>query len=177
MSDNIEEIPTEEVIVEPKPTGIKSKVGSDEFVKQFVEVIKQGPVWRSTKKLAELLNCDPIDLATWMDRQTELLRRPGKEEGTVYYAFTGRVEAQAKEEKRPPGMERKQIVTEDGYAVAMLHQTYSNLVNVLEKYGMHVYNRNKEALAKLVEGREAVSAGISLLANTLQIDVTKLPKL
>lgn len=176
MTD-IETIPTEEVTVEPKPTGIKSKVGTDDFIREFIQVVKNGPVWRSAKKIAELINCDPIDLATWMDRQTELVRRPGKEEGVVYYAVAGRVEAQAKGDKRPPGMERKQVVSEDSYAVAMLHQTYSNLTNVLEKYGMHIYNRNKESLAKLVEGREAVSAGLTLLANTLQVDVTKLPKL
>lgn len=173
----IEKIPTEEVTVDPKPTGIKSKVGTEDFVKAFVEIVKTGPVWRTVKKMAELLNCDPNDLAAWMDRQTELVRRPGKEDGVVYYAAAGRVEQAAKEEKRPPGMERKQIVEEDRYAVAMLHQTYSNLVGILEKYCMHIHNRNKEAFAKLIEGREALSAGVALLANTLQTDVSKLPKL
>lgn len=176
MTD-IEKIPTEEVVVEPKPTGIKSKVGSEDFVKAFAEIIKTGNVWRSSKRLAELLNCDPVDIGNWMDRIPEIVRRPGKEEGIVYYALAQRVESQAKEEKRPPGMERKQIVSEDSYAVAMLHQTYSNLSAILEKYGMHIFNRNKEALAKLVEGRESVSAGVVLLANTLGVDVTKLPKL
>lgn len=177
MSEDIQALPTEEVVVEPKPTGIKSKVGTEEFVKEFVQTIKSGPVWRSAKKIAEILNCDPLDLAAWMDRQTELVRRPGKDEGVVYYAVAGRVEAQAKEEKVAPGMERKQIVEEDRYSVAMLHQTYSNLTKILERYALHIHTRNKEALAKLVEGREAVSAGISLLANTLQVDVNKLPKL
>jgi len=176
MTD-IETIPTEEVTVDPKPTGFRSKVGSEEFVKELVPIISAGPVWRSVTKIAGLLNCDPIDLTNWMDRQTELVRRPGKEEGVVYYAHAKRVEQQAKEEKRPPGMERKQVTSEDSYAVAMLHQTYSNLTTILEKYGMHIFSRNKEALAKLAEGRESVSAGVALLANTLGVDITKLPKL
>ena len=172
----LESIPVEEVVVDPKPSGVKSKVGDEEFVKQFVTFVKNGPIWRSAKTLAEKLGVDPNDLAVWMDKQPELVKRPGKEEGVVYYAAVKRLEV-PEEAKRPPGMERKQISEEDRYVIAFLHMTYSNLVKTLEKYGMHAYGRNKEAFAKLVESRDAMSSGVSLMANTLGIDVTKLPNL
>ncbi len=173
----IEKIPAEEVVVQPKPTAVKSHVGSDEFVAKFIEVIKGGDVWRSVNKLSKELNCDPNDLCNWMDHQPGLVRRPGKEEGVVYYAVASRIEAEAKKEKRPPGMERKVVSEEDRYAIGMLHITYGNLSAILEKYGMHIYNRNSEALAKLAEGKDAISAGIALFANTIQTDISKLPKL
>jgi hypothetical protein len=172
--NNIEKIPVEEIKVEPKSSGTKSKIGEDSFVAEFVKVIKSGPVWRSSNKLAEILQVDVVNLAEWMDKQPEIARRPGKEDGVVYYAFLRRLEEE--KEKIPPGMERKQIIEEDRYAFALLHQTYNNLVTVLEKYALGIHTRNKESFAKLVESRDAMSAGIVLFANTLKIDVSKLPK-
>ena len=174
MSDNIENIPTEEIIVEPKPAGTKSKVGDDEFVKEFIKLIKSGPVWRSSKKLAEILQVDVVDLGNWLDKQPELGRRPSREDGIVYYAWLRRIEEE--KEKVAPGMERKQISEEDRYMICLINQAYQNFSTALEKYALNAHNKNKEAFAKLVEARESMSAGFVLLANTLKIDATKLPK-
>ncbi len=174
MTD-IEKLPVEEVVVESKPSGLKSKIGDDEFVKDFIKIVKVGPPWRSAKKIAEILGVDPNDLSVWLDKQDSIVRRPGKEEGTVYYAWIKRLEIP--NDKRPPGMERKQITEEDRYLIGQMHLLYSTYVKVLEKYALHAHSRNKEGFAKLVEARDAMSAGISLMANTLQIDVSKLPPL
>lgn len=172
----IEKINPEEVVVDPVSAGVKTKIGEEDFIKEFVKVIKEGPVWRSSKKLAEIFGVDIKELEDWMDRVTQLAKRPGKEEGIVYYASVNRLEKE-EEKQSPPGMGKKQITEIDRYLIALLHMDYSNLVNILEKYALHAHSRNKEAFAKLVEARDALSAGITLLANTIQLDITKLPKL
>jgi hypothetical protein len=173
-ANSLESIPAEEIKVEPKSSGTKSKIGDDAFVSEFVKLIKSGPVWRSSGKLAEILQVDVVNLAAWMDKQPEIARRPGKEDGVVYYAALRRLEEE--KEKIPPGMERKQIIEEDRYAFALLHQSYNNLTTTLEKYALGIHTRNKESFAKLVEARDAMSAGIVLFANALKLDISKLPK-
>jgi hypothetical protein len=174
MTD-INTIPVEEVVVEPKPTGVMSQIGSPEFLKLFGPLIMNGKDdWRTPESLAKKLGVDAKDLSAWMEQQPGLARRPGKEEGTVYYAAIKRLES-APQEKRPPGFERKVITEEDRYAVMGIHTVLRSYASILEKYAVQIHSRNKESLAKLVEAREAMDSGFVQLANTLGVDPKNLP--
>ncbi len=170
---DLQEIPVEEVTVKAKPTEVQSAIGSEEFIKEFARIIKGGDVWRTPAGLAKKLNVDQADLQAWMDKQGELVRRPGKEDGTFFYAYIQRLE----KPKEPKGMERKAIMEEDRYMMALLHNGYGNYVRTLEKYALRLHDKNAEAFAALAQARDRMSAGVVLLANTLGTDVEKLPKL
>lgn len=172
--DDIVKIPVEEVKVKTLPSAVTSKIGEEEFVKDFVKLMRVGPDWRTSKTLAEKMGVDVVDLGNWMDKVPELARRPGKEEGTFYYALASRLD-KPKEEKRPPGMERRQITPSDRYLLACAHQTYSNLHNLLEKYGMRIWEVDEEAFKSLLKARDRMSAGIHLVAHKMQADLSDLP--
>jgi len=177
-AEDLESLPVEEIEVKTQPSALKTKVGDKAFIDEFVTLVKTGPVWRSLKGLAGKLGVDPIDLMKWCDLQPALVRRPGKEDGTLYYAASARLEAEAaKKSDVPPGMERKHISEEDRYVIGILHVLYNNYLAILQEYAMHMHGRNAEAFVAFMDARDRMSAAISLYANKLGIDMTKLPKM
>lgn len=168
----ITELPVEVVEVRTKPTAVKTKVGSEDFIEQFKKLIMGGNVWRTPKSLAEKLGVDPVDLAAWMDKQQPLCRKPGKEDGTVYYAAVERV--QIPEEKRPPGMDRKVVTEEDRYMLAEFNLVLNNLYDVLDKHGMRAYERSEEGFKAIVQARDRLDAGVALLINRTNSDRSKM---
>jgi hypothetical protein len=172
-TDDLSAIPVEILEVNSKPAGVKSKIGSEEFIKDFTKIIRSGSLWRTPKSLAEKLLVDPVDLAQWMDKQPPLCRKAGKEDGVVYYAATERIEKES--DKRPPGLDRKVVTESDRYLVAELNLIFNNLHDVLEKHGLLAFERTEEGFKACVQARDRLNAGLALIANATGADVTKLP--
>lgn len=173
MPTELESLPVEEIKVKMKSSEAKSAIGQEDFVIEFVRIMKNGDIWRTPKTLAKKLNVDEADLQNWMDKQPALVKRPGKEDGTFYFAILERLE----KPKQPKGMERKAVTEEDRNYFSLLHFHYGSYLKILEKYALRIHEKNQEAFTALVQARDRMSVGVVLLANTLGSEVEKLPKL
>ena len=172
MADNLQEVPVEVIEVPVKPTAVQSSIGTEDFLTNFVKLIRGGDTWRTPKGLAAKLDVDPVDLAAWMDTQTQLCKRPGKEDGVFFYALAERIE----KKEKPKGMDRQAITEEDRYMTALLDQAYKNYLRLLNKYAMRACDRTEEGFKLLLQARDRMSAGVALVINSLKADVDKLPK-
>jgi len=178
VGDELVKLPTEEVKVEAKPTATKTQIGTKEFCDELTKIMKDGKPWRTPQALAEKLGVDPVDLAKWLDKQTEVCHRPGKEENAFYYALLCRLEKEEKkDEKKDVKIARPIITEEDRYCIALLHQTYSNLTTALEKYALRIHEKSEEAFNLIAKSKDRLSAGLALLCNASKADINKLPKL
>jgi hypothetical protein len=172
--DDLTKGPVQEVEVKTVPTVMKSVIGSEEFNKELVKTLRDGQAWRSPEGLALKMGCDAVDLAKWMDKVPEIVCKPGKDD-KVYYALAGRV--LKAEDDRQPRNARPVIEAQDHHLVALLHQTYGNLLSVLQKHSIRIHDKHPEAFTMLMQARDKMSAGTMLLMQATHSDVTKLPRL
>jgi hypothetical protein len=174
MSQDIREIPTEEVIVRTTSSPSVSTIGSKEFIEEFAKELKSGRNMRTPNSLASKLGVDSVELAKWMDRCPELIRKPGKEDGVFYYGLAVKMDNTDQESKK---LTRTVIKEEDRYCAAALHMIYGELLRTLEKYAIPIHDKSKEAFTALMEARDKLSAGTVLFQSASKVDTDKLPKL
>lgn len=171
-SGDLADEPTEEIVVQQKPTEVKTKIGTKEFVEQLVNEFKNGKKeWRTPNGLAAKLGVDTAELAKWMDRNPSLIRVPGKEDGVFYYA----IKPPDKKVPGPLNEGRKPITEEDRYAVACIHQLNDQFERVMKEYALRIHEKSEEAFAKLAKAKEDMGIGLILLANANHADLKKLP--
>lgn len=173
-SDDLTKGPVQEIEVKTVPTAMKTVIGSEEFVKELCKQLKEGSEWRTPEGLSAKLGCDAADLAKWMDKVPEIISRPGKDD-KVFYALGGRVLKPDNDKDKKN--QRPVVEPQDHHIVALLHQTYSNLLAVMQKYSIRIHDKNAEAFTMLMQARDKLSAGTMLLMAATRTDTTKLPKL
>jgi hypothetical protein len=182
MSEELKDTPVSEIIQVGSKTTTSdgTKIGSEEFIEKLKKLLNDKQAyWRSAKALAEKLGVDSVQLDKWLRKQTEIVSKPGKEEGVVYYALLSRIEkVPSKEEMKIRSMMSRPIVTEeDRYAVGILHMVYVNLHECLDKYALRISDRSMESFTNLIEARNRLEAGITLYTQTTKANVKKLPRL
>lgn len=177
MSDDLNKKPLELTVV-PNAEIPKSKFDSEDTVKKLYKLFTDGPVWRSLSNLATKLEVDAKELEIFLDKSVAVCQKPGKEDGVRYYALIERLKKdETPEEKKIPKQQRQLITEEDRYASASLHLVYGDLVRVLDKYAIRVFENNKEAFTFLMKAKENLSAGIVLYHNSTKTELEKLPKI
>jgi hypothetical protein len=167
----------EELEVTSQPTAVKTKIGEKDFCEKIGKIFSEGKPWRTPQALAKTLEVDVQELVVWMDKQAELCCRPGKEDGTYFYALVNRLEKVTNNDEKSKNMVRPVITEEDRYLFAQLHLEYKNITDTLEKYALRIHDKSEEAFNALASAKNKMSAGLGILANALKVDTHKLPKL
>jgi len=177
--ENLSSVPVEDIKVKKQQTPASSKIDSKEFCESLSKEFSEGKVWRTSKALAEKLNVDVIELDNFLRKQQTVCSRASKDEGVFLYALIKRVEEhkQTKAEEKVESILRPLASEEDKYAIASLHSAYLLLDSALQKYAVKIHERNSEAFANLIDGKNKVEAGIVLLSTKVKADLSKLPKM
>jgi hypothetical protein len=173
MSDDLNEVPVEDIKVETKTSTPKSKMETDEFYKQLNELFSSGPVWRSSTTLAQKLEVDVIQLDKYLRTQQAVVSRAAKEEGVFLYAFVKRLPEEEKKDKKLP--HQKLAGEEDRYALGCIHSAFLLFESSLKKYALNIHEKSPEAFTQLVVAKEKMKVGILLFGTILNADIKKLP--
>jgi hypothetical protein len=167
MATQIEVITAE---VEPTKEQI-TNIGTEAFIKAIhAEFNKPGFEWRNVASLASALHVDVQQLSDWLDKDSKVVRRAGKSDGTIYYALADRVNKSA-----PP--KTKQVIREeDRYALGMLHMVYFQLHTILKTYGLEISQKDIEAFGNFTASLDKLESGLLLFSKKTKASMKKLPK-
>lgn len=157
------------------PSEQTTKIGTPDFIKSLLIELNKKKVWRSLSSLATILHVDPQALSGWLDYSPQFIRRAGKENGTLYYALSSRVESQPTEKKEEPPSDRV-VRKEDDYALAILHMTYFQLYKALKTYGLEISQRDAEAFSNFTASLDKLESGLLLFSKKIKAPMEKLPK-
>lgn len=161
----IETAPVKEVIVQAQPAVLPSKIGSEEFVKNLVELFTGKHAWRSSATLATKLGVDIKELETFLNKDKRFIRRVSENEGSLLYAVLKRVsdDSQDKDNQKTK-VKQKSIFPQDRYALACLNLISEMLEKVVEKHALKINDKSEEALSHLTKALHHVKSGTVLLA-------------
>lgn len=182
-SETLQIVTSHEVQVDEESAEAVTTLGTDEFKVKLLEALNAGKkCWRTVQTLGKVLSVDPKELDEWLSKQHDFLRKPGQEDGTVFYAYAARLSREMGTEEKPQGTvkvgkERTIVKEEHRYALAQLHLIYSNLHSVVKTYAFDIHEVEPEVFNLLRVAIDKLEAGLCLFANKTRSDVQKLPSL
>jgi hypothetical protein len=158
----------------PEPVGESTKIGTEEFTTTLLAEFHKKKPWRSLVSLANALHVDPQQLSQWLDKNPQVMRRAGKEDGVFYYCWSERVTKPKTSTKSDPT--NRVVREEDRYALGMLHMVYFQLYRVLKTYGLEISQRDAEAFGNLTASLDKLESGLLLFSKKTKASMDKLPK-
>ena len=173
-----EEIPGDD----PSPA-----IGTDDFDTLFTQLLSSGPVWRSIATVSAKVGHSPEVIMEWADGNAAVMRRPGKEDGVIYYSLMSRwgEEPEDKKDKADKKQQEQQKPVKESLpytqkellALGMLHRNCDDLVRIMNFYANGLATRHDEAFSHFTKAQKHLSSGVSLLQKGLKIKDNKLPEL
>lgn len=134
---------------------------------QIETELLSGKAWRSSRALSEKLKCDTIFLNKFLKENKDIVSRPAKEEGVVFYALKARIE---KEEKV---QQRKIVTADDRYCLAKMSVVMQNLEALVKKHGMKVNEINENAFNYLMRAKQNLEACMYSISFACDVDLDK----
>lgn len=185
--EDISSIKPSDLTVAEKHVEIPSKLNNKDFVNKLFAFLREGKVWRSSTAICEKLDVDPEELDEYLRKRHDIACKSNKDGDSFYYAEverlsdkdkvideqTKRAVVEARESMRNV-RSRSLVSEEDRYALAVLNNIYMNFKGILDKYGIKLYDKEEEIFNHLMNAKKKMFIGITLLADAIKADISKL---